>query len=82
MHLFGDSTPFPLDENYIETMRDAIKVSAALLASDEAIELLRAEMQRVKRSAADEAAEIKRMSSERGARATACSSPRAPRACT
>jgi hypothetical protein len=63
-YLFGDSTPFPLDENYIETMHDSIKVSAALLASDEAIENIRATMRREQQSAEENAAEMKKMASD------------------
>jgi hypothetical protein len=39
-YLYGDSTPFPLDDNFIETLRDASETCVALLAIDEKLDEL------------------------------------------
>ncbi|MBK8481658.1 MAG: hypothetical protein IPL40_10845 [Proteobacteria bacterium] len=36
--LYGDSTPFPLEENFIDTLRNATDICIALLRADEALD--------------------------------------------
>ena len=36
-YLYGDSTPFPLQENFLETLRDLVSASVALLRAEGAI---------------------------------------------
>lgn len=43
--LYGDASPFPLDENFIETLRDATDICCLLLRSDEIIDEIREQVE-------------------------------------
>ena len=49
--LYGDSTAFPLDENFIDTLRNATDISIALLRADEALEGIQRSVEEEKQSA-------------------------------
>lgn len=52
-YLYGDSSPFPLDENFIQTMRDATEICVKLLQADELIEIVRNKLE-VQRTTVEE----------------------------
>jgi len=63
-YLYGDSTPFPLSENYIEMTHDSIKVCSSLLAADETLQKIR-ELGAQEHEAAEQGLEeMKRMAAD------------------
>lgn len=60
-YLYGDSTPFPLNENFIETLRGATDACFALLQADEAMEHIRSQSDQEKRSAEQDIVGVERL---------------------
>lgn len=50
-YLYGDSTPFPLNENFIETLRGTTDTCLELLQADESMELVRMQSEQEKTTA-------------------------------
>lgn len=61
-YLYGDSTRFPLNENFIETLRSATDACLALLQADEAIDQIRKQMDQEKEGAERDMAGVERLS--------------------
>jgi hypothetical protein len=53
-YLYGDSTPFPLDENFLDTLRDVTEAAAALLRIDGALNLAKERAEEAKRESTRE----------------------------
>jgi hypothetical protein len=66
-YLYGDSTPFPLNENYIDTTRDAVELCTTLLQIDRTLEQLRQQTRDERESAESTLAEFKKLASEMAA---------------
>lgn len=49
--LYGDSTPFPLDENFIDTLRNATDICIALLRADESLDGIQRSVEEEKQAA-------------------------------
>jgi len=60
-YLYGDATPFPLDENFLDTLVDATDACVALLRLDAAAEKIRREAQQARIVAAAELTELEGM---------------------
>ena len=63
-YLYGDSTPFPLNENYIDTIRDAVELCTTLLQIDRTLEQLRQQTRDERESTDSTLAEFKKLASE------------------
>ena len=66
-YLYGDSTPFPLNENYIDTIRDAVELCTTLLQIDRTLEQLRQQTRDERESTDSTLAEFKKLASEMAA---------------
>jgi hypothetical protein len=62
-YLYGDSSPFPLNENFIETLRGATDTCIALLQADEGMEQVRDSSEQEKRNAERDLAGVEKLSS-------------------
>jgi hypothetical protein len=60
-YLYGDSTPFPLEENFLETLRDVCETVAALLRADVGLMAARERAEEAKRMAVREQSKLEGM---------------------
>jgi hypothetical protein len=65
-YLYGDSTPFPLDENFLDTLRDVTEAASALLRVDGGIAQARERAEEARREATREQVRIEGLAATLG----------------
>ncbi len=65
-YLYGDSTPFPLDENFLDTLRDVTEAASALLRVDGGIGQARERAEEARREATREQVRIEGLAAQLG----------------
>ncbi len=65
-YLYGDSTPFPLDENFLDTLRDVTEAAVALLKVDGAIAAAKERAEEARRESTREQVRIEGLAASLG----------------